>query len=114
MNRVIKFRAWDEVLNKMIVFDEFSLDAYYSQEGFVIMQYTGLNDTEGKEIYEGDILYCPLYEGQEITPRVVEWVTGQFVLKNLWNDIFFPLYIMHDGKNKIIGNIYENPELMDK
>lgn len=69
-----------------------------------IMQYTGLKDVNGKEIYEGDIVD---YYKDEL--GVVKFVSGCFVIdsKN-YMDNFLELM----GHIKVIGNIYENPELL--
>lgn len=79
----------------------------------VLMQYTGLNDKNGKEIYEGDILE---YEDKgNITDdfiEPVEWIDdkhnvgwGTESSANVWADVA--------RLSKIIGNIYENPELLE-
>jgi len=72
------------------------------REEWTIMQYTGLKDKNGKGIYEGDIL------DRVINPlpkymRVVEWRTERN--RNGWN-------IAKGEAHEIIGNIYENPELL--
>ena len=76
-----------------------------------LLQYTGLKDKRGKEIYEGDILKCP----QPLDDNLFEvghvyWCSdsaGYYVETNLSND---ELSAFTDGE--VIGNIYENPELL--
>jgi uncharacterized phage protein (TIGR01671 family) len=77
-----------------------------------LMQFTGLLDKNGKEIYEGDIVIC--INGHE---GVVEWeksdccfnVTGYY---NASND--YPSMAFMEGQPfEVIGNIYENPELLE-
>jgi len=138
--REIKFRAWDEgnkVMhfdfqfirsgvegNDWIIFisDKFPLkkhetnpftnpNPYFAQQ-LKVMQYTGLKDKNGKEIYEGDILKIhddEEYQGTTVTISV-EFLYGAFV------DSYFhwTLNNIKDYKREIIGNIYENPELLGR
>jgi uncharacterized phage protein (TIGR01671 family) len=66
MNREIKFRAWDTELSIMGVpftpFDsQFLSSGGTFSEGTIFMQYTGLKDSKGVEIYEGDVVYLAGY-----------------------------------------------------
>ena len=119
--REIKFRAWDKYKNKM--FDEcvgdrkdkkaVSLNSFFrvaESEGLILMQYTGLKDKEGKEIYEGDILQTPMrIRGKiKIETNVVVWECGAFYLGV---DLEYLLSDYSEDMVEVIGNIYKNPEL---
>ena len=75
------------------------------------MQYTGLKDKNGNEIYEGDILGNPMG-----LKGVVEFYGGKYVWKYINKKGMEILATMDPGLMKIkliIGNIHENPELLD-
>ena len=124
--REIKFRAWNEVQEKMVNWSEFlntnMKNTFIAPEstGLLLMQYTGLKDKNGKEIYEGDILLAPVYFGslkcvciyqQE---NIVSSIQG-FGLYSY--DSYFRTYrtlVESDEWDdfEVIGNIYDNPELL--
>jgi uncharacterized phage protein (TIGR01671 family) len=123
MNREIKFRAWSKKTKKMYHvygFDEQNVFAYLgSAEGQTgrigrrwdidLMQYTGLKDKHGKEIYEGDILNAL----KEIkNPYEVFWNNEYcaFMCKPESGMCF--LTEMKLNLHEVIGNIYENPDLL--
>ena len=109
MNREIKFRAWDDTLKIMLEpidlsqnpkYWEWSLD--YERQ---LMQYTGLKDKNGKEIYEGDIILTGCCKH-----LVVCFHKGRFVAS--YNTDINPICGGVDETDMVIGNIYENPELL--
>lgn len=122
--REIKFRAWHNGLEKMI-YDNFLTQNtvhFFESEPITMMQYTGLKDKNGKEIYEGDIIksFYPAWEELGIKYPKEEYITdviwdnGEYRTKD-----FSPLYVHVDNEEanvscEIIGNIYENPELLEK
>lgn len=87
----------------------------------ILMQFTGLKDKNGKEIYEGDILeykfnkLVDFRNGEKIEP---EWIRERRVMRfiedrfSFAKDIKKPNYFEYPSMSKVIGNIYENPELV--
>ena len=109
--REIKFRAWKKSQKQMFyptraihIID--LPQVMLSKDEDVIMQFTGLFDKQGKEIYEGDILDC----GQD--PNAEVWwdeELGQFSISTY----HATLSLCDNLRNaKIKGNKYENPELL--
>lgn len=106
--RIIKFRAWDgsRMINDWLVVRQDptgkAVQNAYSH-AIEVMQFTGLLDKNGKEIYEGDLLS---YMGNE--PQEVIFHKGTFCHK-----VSDGLYhIFGESDWEIIGNIYENKELL--
>lgn len=118
MSREIKFRAWDGkkmaydvgVFNNQNVCDhEDEAVWFWHEPPEAIMQFTGLKDKNGKEIYEGDIVIVYEYlngEPWNLHNAVVEWGSGMFIIN--------PAYCHQDINNtlEVIGNIYEHPTLL--
>jgi uncharacterized phage protein (TIGR01671 family) len=128
MTREIKFRAWDG--NRMVLpqalpaFLEEHFDFQYGSfrkieyKNGILMQYTGINDKNGVDVYEGDFVQ---YEkkGSPKNPihGPVVFKCGRFCLENLitggFRNNFFVSPSFRQGY-KVIGNVYENPDIMEK
>ena len=109
--REIKFRAWSIKENEMIN-DVFVVDTR-TQHLMPLMQYTGLKDKNGQEIYEGDII-CWVDEVavEEIEGHIRYEPEGKFLEVKIPDFYFFTADTVTSEECEIIGNIYENPELI--
>lgn len=124
--REIKFRAWDKE-NQVMVYDVNVQDGKPVKRGYQwfntentiwnseLQQYTGLRDRNGREIYEGDIV--SMFGGTQFS--VVEW-DDKFGLYRIYlqlsgaSDVGEELLGNHLNVVEVIGNIYENPELIER
>lgn len=125
MNREIKFRAWGTKNSKMIDLKSITPLAVFEQvlkEGdglfipfrndIILMQFTGLKDKNGKEIYEGDIIADENRDSED----------NIYVCEYMVDDAAFVFCSPLDGaiieENRfvedliVIGNVFENPELL--
>jgi len=134
MNRELKFRAWDTLNNEMTVFKLFERPTACYGKNVVLMQYTGLKDKNGKEIYEGDVVKSSVcidgtgceYTGVGIVKYSEYGNRGYCLFDNYESGVekSYPKHVLDmmdfdlsgDYKRhyEVIGNIYENPELLTK
>lgn len=116
--REIKFRLWDDIDKRMISWEEIDV---LDQEGIypflqmlkdrkILMQYIGLKDKNGREIYEGDIV-TGWFNNQKIVGQIFYGSNAAFFIQR--KDLLGISLINADVWVEIIGNIYENPELLN-
>lgn len=134
--RNINFRVWDNLekaylnekdmvmdnLGNIFIFeiyDKNDTDLWYTRllsdpdnKRYVIERYTGLKDKNGTKIYEGDIVKV---EGDGEIYRV-EWIYSGFGLEPRYNSPRYPILgnVKLRKKIEVIGNIHENPELLEE
>lgn len=113
--REIKFRAWHKDSKEMLhagVADIFIWQ--HEKQPIEIMQYTGLLDKQGKEIYEGDVLKNGAIGGNNPERIKVAWNDQEGGFCGVVGITALPLSCawFHYGNCEVIGNIYENPELL--
>lgn len=128
--REIKFRAWDfylkqmvqpsepVLLNKIIPLLHGDNSLWKSKtdlSGYHLMQFTGLRDKNGVEIYEGDILESEWvkeqgrYKNGDYVRGVVVFKDAKFMVK--YDDLYDDLNSCYE--DIVAGNIYQNPELLE-
>lgn len=131
--RKIKFRAWDED-NEEMLYPEYDgcltvesgtrfaiggtgkLMSVYIEEPVItkpkLLQYTGLEDKNGNEIYEGDILMLDLPDYPEYKKEDNFFLVGQ---NNFYNDVCYlenAIINWDESSCEVIGNVFQNPELI--
>lgn len=136
MDREIKFRVWDN--EEKVMFQPMLIDYMTNNEkspcgvwrqigqasdnglwiyNFELLQFTGLKDRNSVEIYEGDIVNMPVFtrenKGQVNHPFEIFYMNGSY---RIGGDNIGTWAFLHDRSNEIevIGNIHQNPELLEK
>ena len=124
--RATKFRAWDENEKRMIYSEKreekrfvgfgFYHDSGWDYNDFIFMQYTGLTDKNGKEIYEGDVVKF-VNNLDKISYYIVEWRKESCGFEPYSDSIDNCGCCgtgLKGGETEVVGNILENPELTEK
>ena len=141
--REIKFRAWDKLNKEMFDVEIINFQerrvykdtvSYRKFEDIELMQYTGLKDKNGKEIYEGDVVKL-IHTGIEISADrledlkrfvgIIKYENGIFKIVRTEKSLIESKYFEMEQKKvseifiysklydlEVVGNIYENPELL--
>jgi hypothetical protein len=121
MNRKIKFRVWDEAGKYFLYFNLEEIPHGCATCVAPPQQFTGLKDKNGKEIYEGDIIKTQIYEDWDAVPcgycnYEVKWSLVELAWRgytNKMNGLYSGVNIFKDVLIEVVGNIFENPELLD-
>lgn len=136
MQRILKFRVWDKIL-KCFLFDHRNTGLFFSRHqditlgdlavsyfitnsDSVVQQFIGLKDKDGKEIYEGDILEQDVFQTCTTLTESVIFEDGAFRISPNYPNTYYRSNLNLDAvlirayNYKIIGNIFENPDLIEK
>jgi len=124
VREIIRFRVWNPELKEMYILSKKEYlggtgiyDDSVGHDKSVWMQFTGLHDRNGREIYEGDIVKWGHLEGNIENPvriAIVEFDPDlQFRCINLDHIFRFGCFMYPSEALEVIGNIYENPEWLE-
>lgn len=131
---IIKFRGWDNANNQMLPVEkiDFRENCISLNEGdnslsdtfemIDLMQYMGLKDVNGKEIYVGDIVKCTEIRGEELKEYVsaIEYddcdlIVHESEMCDTWLSLFAPgIEKLPLTEIEVVGNIYESSELLEQ
>jgi len=133
--REIKFRAWNSECGKMAydVHTEYDTIAgveytdgtepymekfndYITNDNWTLMQYAGLKDKNSREIYEGDVIGDNSFaDDHSLWKAIVYWSeSGAWNIKEVTGDKGIAMLVAYNPTHEceVIGNIYENPDLL--
>jgi uncharacterized phage protein (TIGR01671 family) len=138
MKRELKFRCWNGKMIDLhsitpLAIGDLKQDGVFIpfMEGCHIMQYTGLKDKNGKEIYEGDVVFMKLKESHKWQSGYWEYPTGNLIITGdyfmdkkcvvgfqngcfglISEEVFHAFENFDHWETEVIGNIYETPSLL--
>lgn len=119
--RTIKFRAWHPDEGNMYYFNcfkeitDWQADDFYRADNtddacVDFMQFTGLHDKNGKEIYEGDIVKSFFVDTDEAGNEIYKY----YIIEVKYDEVLCSYKIDKFMNLEVIGNIYENKELLNE
>ncbi|WP_420328789.1 YopX family protein [Lactiplantibacillus plantarum] len=130
MATMIKFRAWDKATSsyRKVLEIEFYPDGELKKvkvaglqrkgtitpDNLVLEQFTGLKDVNGKEIYEGDIIKSNYKYAQPKVSQIIIENGNSYILGEDLATGNEMLVSDHISEIKVIGNVHENPELLEE
>lgn len=112
-----KGNMWDEVVAECFIDGR---QQFFMSYNFILLQYTGVKDKNGKEIFEGDIVRLSDEYNESSHITTVDFKGGGFIV--VWDSAFYDNADMttvewaidQDIEVEVIGNIYEHPNLIEK
>ena len=111
--RQIKFRAWHKTGEAMMpdVKNVHTLNSEFQNDNLIFMQFTGLKDRNGVEVYEGDLVKKD--DDKFVKAGVVSFIHGCWMVASKSGEQYFNLH-WHLSQVEVIGNIHQNPELLEQ
>lgn len=117
MSRILKFRVWSEKDNTYIkvgaIVVNTGIDTEFTDKGakYIVEQYTGLKDKNGKEIYEGDIMRYDAIDYKVLWSDYYASFETKRINSEYLNEGLTLHFLARVGR--VISNIHENPELLE-